>query len=55
MLSCMMIKTEPLYQRGRRGELLLRCHAGCKFEDIIAALSLVFLARRGDYFGPSLG
>ena len=26
------------------GELLLRCHAGCKFEDIIAALS-------GDYFG----
>ena len=21
------------------GELLLRCHAGCKFEDIIAALS----------------
>ena len=26
------------------GELLLRCHAGCKFEDIIATL-------RGDYFG----
>jgi hypothetical protein len=42
---------------GRDGRVLLRCFAGCDFEDVVAAMGLeprdLFPPREGDVFNPT--